>query len=173
MIMLLSPATQALCRHRPTPEHAPFSAGGRISPHTKHACILSFLFYSFYHNLQPRCGIGQILHLCPRPLRVQSWVGPLPVPGPLLRKLRRQLALKHLHDVLAQHREELVPVERAAGCYVEALGSRVWGDDKVSTGCEGVPSCRTSVGAISLLEKKKTYQQIRCFSMVQWAPLFP
>jgi hypothetical protein len=64
-------------------------------------------------------------------------------------------------------------VERAAGCYVEALGSRVWRDDKVSTGCEGVPSCRTSVGAISLLEKKKTYQQIRCFSMVQWAPLFP
>jgi hypothetical protein len=46
-------------------------------------------------------------------------------------------------------------VERAAGCYVEALGSRVWRDDKVSTGCEGVPSCRTSVGAISLLEKKK------------------
>lgn len=66
-------------------------------------------------------------------------VRPLAVPSPLLHQLRRQRALEHLDDVLAEDGEELEAVEVAARRDVEAARGRVGGDDEVGAGREGVP----------------------------------
>lgn len=115
--------------------------------------------------LQPRHRINQILHLRPRPLWVQRRVGPLPVPGPFLHQVRLQLALEHLRHVLAQHGEELVPVERAARGKVQTLGRGVRGDDEVSAGCECVPFAGVLVVMAREIRRYefKTHQQMRSF----------
>jgi hypothetical protein len=94
--------------------------------------------------LQPRLGplVQQIRHLKPRPVRVQARRRSLAVPGPLLLELRRQVVLEHLHNVLAEHREELVAVEGAAGSDVQALGAGVGRDDEVGGSGECVPVAR-------------------------------
>lgn len=89
--------------------------------------------------LQPRHRVQQVVHLCPRPLRIQRRVRPLPIPSPLLRERRLQLALEHLRHVPAQHGEELVPVERAARRDVQALGRGVRRDDEVAARRKRVP----------------------------------
>jgi hypothetical protein len=95
------------------------------------------LNYNF--PLQPRPLIQKILHLPPWPVRVQRRVRPYTIPSPLLLQLWLQLALQHLHHVLAQHGEELVPVEGAAGSDVETLCGCVRRDDEVGRGRERVP----------------------------------
>jgi hypothetical protein len=68
------------------------------------------------HCLQLRLRplIQKILHLKPRPVRVERGSRPLTVPCPLLLVVRPQFTLQHLNNVLAEHREELVAVERTA-----------------------------------------------------------
>lgn len=101
-------------------------------------------FTCFYYVLLPwvlqsSSGIQQVPHLRIGELAVESCIGPLPVPSPLLLELRLELVLEHLHHVLAQHWEELVSVERAACRDVQTLGTCVRGDDEISTRCECVP----------------------------------
>jgi hypothetical protein len=75
--------------------------------------------------------IQQIRHFEARPVWVETWCGPLTVPGPFFLELRLQLVFEHLHDVLAENGEELVAVERAACCDVETLCTGMRGDDEV------------------------------------------
>lgn len=70
--------------------------------------------------------VQKIRHLEARPIGVETWCGPFTVPGPFLLELGLQLIFEHLHDVLAENREELVAVEGAACCDVEALCAGVW-----------------------------------------------
>lgn len=82
-------------------------------------------------NLQLGLHVQQVPHLPPGPIRVEVWVGPLAIPRPLVHQLAVQLPFEHLHHVLAQHREELIPVEGAARRDVEVFGPGVRRDDEV------------------------------------------
>lgn len=90
-------------------------------------------------NLQLGLHVQQVPHLPPGPIRVEVWVGPLAIPRPLVHQLAVQLPFEHLHHVLAQHREELIPVEGAARRDVEVFGPGVRRDDEVGRGGEGIP----------------------------------
>lgn len=92
--------------------------------------------------LQPCYRIQQVIHLPPRILRVLRSIRPLPIPRPSSFQLGRQRALEHLDHILSEDREELEPVEGAAGCNVQALRRRVRRDDKVRSSRKGVPSSR-------------------------------
>lgn len=61
--------------------------------------------------LQPGSRVEQVSQLRVGELAVEGSIGTLAVPSPLLLELGLQLILEHLHHVLAQHGEELVPVE--------------------------------------------------------------
>jgi hypothetical protein len=52
----------------------------------------------------------------------QTRIRPLAIPRPLVHKLRREATLKHINNVLAQHREKFEAVEIATSGDVEALG---------------------------------------------------
>jgi hypothetical protein len=88
---------------------------------------------SITRTLQPslRPLIKQIRHLKPRPIRVQARRRPLTIPRPLLLQLWFKVVFQHLHDVLAQHGEELVTVEGAASGDVETFCAGVRRDDEV------------------------------------------
>jgi hypothetical protein len=86
----------------------------------------------FYHlspgpHLQSRLWpfVQQIRHLEPRPIWVETWCRPFAIPSPFLPQLRCELILQHLDDVLAEHGEELVAVERTACRNVKTLGACV------------------------------------------------
>jgi hypothetical protein len=72
-------------------------------------------------------------------IRKQARIRPLPIPSPFVSELRRQPALHHVDNVLAQDGEELEAVEVAAGGDVQALCGGVGRDDEVGAGGEGVP----------------------------------
>jgi hypothetical protein len=75
-----------------------------------------------------------------RPVGEVLGVRTVSVPSPFFTQLGLQCALQHGYDVLAQHREELPAVEVTTCCDIQALGSGVWRDDEIGTGCESVPT---------------------------------
>lgn len=80
-----------------------------------------------------------MLHLRVRVFHILGRIRSLSVPGPFLHQFRLQVTLEHLCDILAEHGEELVAVERSASCEVESLGGGVRGNDKVGGSGESVP----------------------------------
>jgi hypothetical protein len=67
-------------------------------------------------------------------------------------------------------------VERAACRDVQTLGTCVRGDDEISTRCECVPvtfGVSRSFLVVMVGGASSTYQQMRCFSYFQCAPLLP
>ena len=73
--------------------------------------LYSILTHLALARLQPGSRVKQVLQLRVGELAVKGSIGTLAVPSPLLLELGLQLVLKHLHHVLAQHGEELVPVK--------------------------------------------------------------
>lgn len=104
----------------------------------KHTLKTHFLQLSLWPLVQ------QIGHLEARPVRVKTWSGPFTIPGPFLFELGLKVVFEHLHDVLAQHGEELVAVEGATGCDIEALCAGVGGNDEVGGGGECIPGVAVS-----------------------------
>lgn len=62
--------------------------------------------------------IQKVVHLEPWEVREASAIRALPIPRPFVHQMRRELAFKHLHNILAQHGEEFVAVEGAACGYI-------------------------------------------------------
>lgn len=95
---------------------------------------------SFQFSLQLRRRLEKVLHLRVGVLHVLRGIRTLAIPSPLLHQLRCQLSLEHLCDVLSEHGEELVAMEGAACCNVEAFGGGVGRNDKVRGCGECVPN---------------------------------
>lgn len=83
--------------------------------------------------------IHATLHLHARPVGVSRWIRTLAIPCPLGLQLRRQIALEHLHDILAQNGEELVAVERPASGEIKPFGSGMRGYDEIGACRERIP----------------------------------
>jgi hypothetical protein len=97
--------------------------------------------FQYQRPSQPRRPhrIVKVIHLVTGVISKQTRVRPLAIPSPLVSELRRQPALHHVDNVLAQHREEFEAVEVATGGDIQAFGGSVGRDDEVGAGGEGVP----------------------------------
>lgn len=83
--------------------------------------------------------VEQVFHFEPRPIRKQGWIWPVSIPGPFRDQFGRQFILQHLHHIPAEHREEFEAMEVATGCDVQTFRGRVWRNDEVGAGGEGIP----------------------------------
>jgi hypothetical protein len=114
--------------------------------HASNAKMPTLTALAKIHCLQLRLRplVQEILHLKPRPVGVKRGSRPLAVPCPLLLVVWPQFTLQHLNNVLAEHREELVAVERTTCGDEKALCCGMGRNDEIGACCESVPGCNVS-----------------------------